>query len=47
MTVVHTCKGTVISVATKAKPPRKALFKATDVDDRPLFASTRYAKVLE
>jgi hypothetical protein len=44
---VHTCRGTVISVATKAKAPRKALFNATAVDDLPLFESTTYAKVLE
>jgi len=43
----HTCRGTASSVATKAANPRNALFVATAVDDLPLFASTRYAKVLE
>ena len=43
----HTCIGTAISVATKAKIPRNALFAATTTEDRPALASTIYARVLE
>ena len=35
-----TCIGTAISVATKAKMPRKAELVATATADLPLFAST-------
>ena len=31
----------------KAKSPRKKLFAATAVEERPVFASTMYASVLE
>lgn len=44
---MRTWRGTAISVATKANIPRKALFAATAVDDRPTLASTMYAKELE
>ena len=44
---MRTWRGTAISVATKADIPRKALFAATAVDDRPTLASTMYAKELE
>jgi hypothetical protein len=42
-----TCRGTAISVATKAVSPRTVLFVATAVEDRPVFASTMYASVDE
>ena len=43
----HTCIGTATSAAMKAMPPRKALLEATAEDERPLLASTIYARVLE
>ena len=34
-------------MATNAETPRKKLFEATAADERPTFASTMYASVLE
>ena len=44
---ILTCSGTAISVAINAAMPRKALFVATAVEDRPTLASTIYANELE
>jgi hypothetical protein len=44
---VLTWSGTAISVATNAAMPRKALFVATAVEERPTLASTIYASELE
>jgi hypothetical protein len=41
-----TWSGTAISAATKPPIPRNELFVATAVDERPMFASTIYARAL-
>lgn len=41
------CNGAANSEATKPNNPRNALFVAIAADDRPVFASTMYASVLE
>lgn len=43
----HTCRGTATSAAINAAIPRNELFVAAAVEDRPTFASTIYANVLE
>ena len=41
------CSGTAASVKMQAATPRKQLFVATAAEERPGFASTMYASVLE
>ena len=43
---LRTCSGAATSVAMKAVRPRNALFAATADEERPVFASTMYARVL-
>ena len=43
---LRTWSGAATSVATKAVRPRNALLAATAEDERPMLASTMYARVL-
>ena len=43
----QTSRGTAISAAMKPERPLTQLFVDTADDDRPVFASTMYARVLE
>lgn len=44
---VLACKGIATSAAMNAISPRKKLFTATALEDRPALASTMYANILE